>query len=94
MAMVRVNVWDSTGNKRLIANVPDDAEVNRILPVLVSRMNLPLTNPGGQQISYKLHHKNSGKQLSDFETLRSRGVVDGDTLRIQAEITAGGPGQK
>jgi len=89
MAMIRVNIWDSTGNKRLIANVPDDAEVQRILPVIVSRMNLPLTNPAGQQISYKLHHKNSGKQLSDFETLRSLAVIDGDTLRVQAEITAG-----
>ena len=89
MGTVRVNVWDSTGSKRLIANIPDDAEVSRILPALISRMNLPLTNVSGQPMSYKLQHKNSGRQLSEYETLRNAAVTDGDTLRIQPEIIAG-----
>ena len=91
MGTVRLNVWDSTGSKRLVANIPDDAELSRVVPVLVARMNLPLVNVSGQPISYKLHHKNSGRQLTDYETLRNAGVSDGDTLRIQPEITAGLP---
>ncbi len=88
MGMLRVNVWDSTGSKKLLANIPDDAEIARVVPVLVSRMNLPLVNVSGQPMSYKLQHKNTGRQLSEYETLRNAGVSDGDTLRIQPEITA------
>ena len=68
---------------------PDDVSINRLLVVLVERMNLPLNSPDGQLMSYKLHHRRSGSQLLDNQTLAQASVIDGDELRLQPEITAG-----
>lgn len=89
MAMITVQVWDATGNKRQDVELPDDAPVNRILAVLLDKMGLPQTAPDGQPLSYKFHHKRSGKQLLDEQKLRDVGVQAGDVLRLQPEITAG-----
>jgi hypothetical protein len=89
MSDIKVEVWDATGNKRQIVEAPVDAEVNRLIAVLIERMNLPRHSPDGQMMSYKFHHKSSGRQLLDTETLQSAGVKDGDVLRLQPEITAG-----
>lgn len=89
MGMVTVEVWDATGNKRQTAELPDDAPVDRIMSVLIERLDLPRTSPDGQPMSYKFHHKASGKQLSDEETLAEAGVAEGDVLRVVPEITAG-----
>ncbi|MFO7957551.1 MAG: EsaB/YukD family protein [Candidatus Brocadiia bacterium] len=87
--MISVELWDSTGNKRQTAELPDDAPVNQIMDVLVDRLNLPRTSPDGQPMSYKFHHKKSGRQLSDDQTFADAGVEDGDILRVVPEITAG-----
>jgi hypothetical protein len=42
-------------------------------------------------MSYKFHHRTTGRQLLDKQTLKEAGVQDGDILRIQPEITAGRP---
>jgi hypothetical protein len=89
MGLVTVQVWDATGNKRQDVEVPDDAPVNRILAVLLEKMKFPRYAPDGLPLSYKFHHKASGKQLLDTQTLASVGVKDGDVLRLQPEITAG-----
>lgn len=89
MAMITVNVWDATGNKREEVDLPDDAPVNRILVVLAEKMGLPQVGPDGQPLSYKFHHKASGKQLLDDQCLADAGVKSGDVLRLQPEITAG-----
>jgi uncharacterized ubiquitin-like protein YukD len=86
---INVEVWDATGNKKLTASLPHASPVNRILVLLVDRMNLPRHSPDGQLMSYKFHHKASGRQLLDEETLADAGVAEGDVLRIQPEITAG-----
>ena len=52
-------------------------------------MNLPMVGPDGQPMSYKFHHKASGKQLSGEQTLADAGVKENDVLRLQPEITAG-----
>jgi hypothetical protein len=89
MGMVTVEVWDATGNRRQQAEMPDDAPVNRLLAVLLEKMKYPQYAPDGQPLSYKLHHRESGKQLLDDQTLASAGVKDGNVLRLQPEITAG-----
>ena len=89
MAMVSVQVWDATGNKRQEVEMPDDAPVNRIIAVLLQKMNFPQHAPDGQPLSYKLHHRASGKQFLDAQTLAHVGVQPGDILRLQPEITAG-----
>jgi uncharacterized ubiquitin-like protein YukD len=89
MGKVNVTVIDATGNKEQQATLPDDAPVKRILAKLVQMMALPVTGPDGSLMSYKFHHKASGKQLADDQTLAEAGVKDGDVLRLQPEITAG-----
>jgi hypothetical protein len=89
MGSLNVEVWDATGNKRVTAEVPDDVTVDRILMVLADKLHLPRHSPDGQLMSYKFHHRRLGVQLFDTETLGGQGVVEGDVLRIQPEITAG-----
>jgi hypothetical protein len=89
MGMIVIEVWDPTGSKRQQAEVPDDVSVNRLLVVLTEKLNLPRVGPDGQVLSYKFHHKTSGTQLLDRQTLRDAGVMEGDIMRLQPEITAG-----
>lgn len=89
MGNIVVQVWDATGSKRQEVEVPEDAPVNRVLVVLVEKMRLPRNSPDGQLMSYKFHHKASGRQLLDHQSLREAGVQAGDVLRLQPEITAG-----
>jgi uncharacterized ubiquitin-like protein YukD len=89
MSKLHVTIVDTTGNKEQDATVPDDAPVRRIVAKLVQMMNLPATSPDGQPMSYKFHHKATGKQLVEDQTLGEAGVKDGDVLRLQPEITAG-----
>ncbi len=90
MSPITIEVWDATGNKKQRVELPADATVNRVIAVLVERMNLPRHSPDGQLMSYKFHHKASGRQLLDDQTLAAADVHDGDVLRLQPEITAGG----
>jgi uncharacterized ubiquitin-like protein YukD len=89
MNTITIQVWDATGSKKQDVEVPADAPVNRLLVVLVEKLNLPRQSPDGQLMSYKFHHRASGRQLLDQQNLREAGVVDGDVLRLQPEITAG-----
>ncbi|MDR2172002.1 MAG: EsaB/YukD family protein [Planctomycetaceae bacterium] len=89
MANITVQIWDATGNKKTEVELPDNVAVNRIIHVLLEKMNLPPNGPDGQPLSYKFHHKASGKQLQDTQCLADAGVQEGDVLRIQPEITAG-----
>ena len=89
MGLVTVEIWDATGTKCQEVQMPDDAPMNRILAVLLEKMNFPQYAPDGQPLSYKFHHRASGKQLIDDQSLAQSGVHDGDVLRLQPEITAG-----
>ncbi len=89
MGKVTVTIMDATGSKEQKASLPDDAPVRRIIAKLLTLMNLPAVGPDGQPLSYKFHHKQSGKQLTDDQTLADAGVKDDDVLRLQPEITAG-----
>lgn len=90
MAMIRMRVWDITSSRSREVEAPDEVPIARLLVLLVERMNLPLSSPDGQIMSYKLHHKRSGQQLLDGQSLAEAGVREGDDLRLQPEITAGG----
>ncbi len=89
MAKINVTIIDATGNKQQEALLPDDAPIRRILEALLPKMKMPITGPDGEPLSYKFHHKASGKQLSDSQTLAEAGVKEGDVLRLFPEITAG-----
>jgi hypothetical protein len=86
-----LTVVDATGNKSEEVRVPENVAAGRILAKLIEKLQLPSVGPDGQPLSYKFHHKQSGRQISDNETLERAGVHDGDVLRLVAEITAGAP---
>ena len=92
MGMLKIKVSDVSGSRVNSIEAPDDVPINRILVVLVERMNLPLNSPDGQLMSYKLHHRRTGSQLLDGQTLHQANVLNGDELRLQPEITAGRAG--
>ncbi len=89
MPAINVTVFDSTENKRVPVELPDDAAVGKIIAVLIEKLQLPRNGPDGAPLSYKFHHKNTGRQLLDTQTLAEAGVNEGDILRMQPEITAG-----
>jgi hypothetical protein len=88
-ATVDIVVIDATGSRQREATVPADAQSLRLIAKLVELMDMPVTGPDGQPLSYKFHHKRLGRQLRDEETLAEAGVEAGDTLRLVPEITAG-----
>jgi len=89
MPSTRIRVLDVSGSRSREVDAPDDVAVNRIVALLVEKMSLPLNSPDGQIMSYKLYHRRSGQQLLDGQTLADAGILEGDELRLQPEITAG-----
>jgi uncharacterized ubiquitin-like protein YukD len=89
MSTIDLTITDATASKEQAATVPSDAPTIRVIAKLIELMRLPVTGPDGQPLSYKFHHRASGRQLRDEDTLTEAGVADGDVLRLVAEITAG-----
>lgn len=89
MPSTRIRVLDVSGSRARDVDAPDDVAVNRIVALLVEKLSLPLNSPDGQIMSYKLYHRRTGQQLLDSQTLADVGVLAGDELRLQPEITAG-----
>ncbi|MGE0489194.1 MAG: EsaB/YukD family protein [Vulcanimicrobiota bacterium] len=89
MSEVRVKILDVSGSRSREAELPADVPVERLLILLVERLELPLNSPDGQLMVYKLHHRASGRQLLDHETLGQAQVKHGEELRLQPEIIAG-----
>lgn len=85
----RVTFLDQTGAKSVEAVVSDTVNVKRILPSIITKMNLPMIGPDGNPMSYSLDHKEGGRRLLDEETLLVGNVRDGDHLIIYPEIVAG-----
>lgn len=84
-----VTVTDATGNRTREISVPNDVATRFIVLGLVELLQLPPVGPDGQPLSYKFNHKQSGRLISDHQTLGDAGVAQNDTLRLVVEITAG-----
>jgi hypothetical protein len=89
MSTLSLTITDATGSREQAATVPADAPSIRVIAKLIELMQLPLTGPDGQPLSYKFHHRATGRQLRDDDTLAQAGISNGDVLRLVAEITAG-----
>ena len=89
MNMIQVRVTDISGSRSQDVEAPDDVTIDRIMALLVEKMNLPINSPDGQLMIYKLHHRKTGRQLLDNQTFADSEVSHGDELRLQPEITAG-----
>lgn len=85
----RVTFLDQTGAKSVEAIIADNVTVARILPNIITKMNLPVTGPDGQPMSYSLDHKEGGKRLTEGQTLPAANVSAGDHLIVYPEIVAG-----
>lgn len=85
----KVTFLDQTGAKSVEAVVADTVTVQRILPNIITKMNLPMVGPDGQPMSYSLDHKEGGRRLNEYETLVEASVSSGDHLIIYPEIVAG-----
>lgn len=85
----RVTFLDQTGAKSVDAVIADTVTVKRILPNIITKMNLPVMGPDGQPMSYSLDHKEGGKRLREEETLPQANVQDGHHLIVYPEIVAG-----
>ena len=80
---------DQTGAKSVEAVGSDTVSVQRIIPNIITKMNLPVVGPDGQPMSYSLDHKEGGRRLNERETLVQANVTDGDHLIVYPEIVAG-----
>lgn len=85
----RVTFLDQTGAKSVEAVIADAVTVKRILPSIITKMNLPVMGPDGQPMSYSLDHKEGGRRLHEDQTLPQAGVTDGNHLIVYPEIVAG-----
>ena len=85
----KVTFLDQTGSKSVEAVVATDITVKRILPNIITKMNLPVVGPDGQPMSYSLDHKEGGRRLQENQTLVEANVYDGDHLIVYPEIVAG-----
>ncbi len=86
---VTVTFLDQTGAKSVEAVVSETVTVARIIPSIITKMNLPVIGPDGQPMSYSLDHKEGGKRLNEHQTLVQSMVGDGDHLIVYPEIVAG-----
>ncbi len=93
MGQVNVIIIDTTGNKEQKVGLPDDVKCGIIMVKLIEKVKLPSIGPDGNPISYKFIHKVSGRQLLESQTLLEAEIQEGDVLRLQPEITAGGYGE-
>jgi hypothetical protein len=90
---IQVTFLDQTGAKSVRAVIAFTVPVSRILPNIITKMNLPTTSPDGQPMSYSLDHKEGGRRLPEHVTLVEAGVHDGDHLIVYPEVVAGAPGR-
>jgi WXG100 protein secretion system (Wss), protein YukD len=89
MSTLDIFVSDVGGAQKNEFSVPGDAPVVKIIARVVDHLNLPLTGPDGQPMSYKFHHNEFSRQIKDDTTLDQAGVLSGHTLRLVPEIVAG-----
>ena len=86
---IQVTFLDETGAKSVKAVIAFSVPVSRILPNIITKMNLPATSPDGQPMSYSLDHKEGGRRLLESGTLLEAGVQNGDHLIVYPEVVAG-----
>lgn len=86
---ILVTFLDQTGAKSVKAKISATVTVRKILPNIITKMQLPVTAPDGTPMSYSLDHKEGGKRLQEEQTLPAAGVAEGDHLIVYPEIVAG-----
>jgi len=88
MAGINVTLREVATNTEHTVEIPRDIPMSRLIPALMARLELPITGPDGQQMSYRLQTED-GTVLQDNDTLNSVGVQDGATITLSSEQEAG-----
>ncbi len=88
MASLQVFIIDHTGSRKTGVEMPDDVPMSRLVPALVTQLDLPLQQ-GSNRIVYKLDHRRTGHRLGENETLSSAEVQEDDVLTLLPELVAG-----
>lgn len=86
---IQVTFLDQTGAKSVKARISPTVTVKKIIPSIITKMQLPVTMPDGTPTSYSLDHKEGGKRLLENQTLPDAGVKEGDHLIVYPEVVAG-----
>ena len=86
---IQVTFLDQTGAKSVKAKISPTVSVKKILPNIITKMQLPVTAPDGTPMSYSLDHKEGGKRLLEDQPLQMQGVKEGDHCIVFPEIVAG-----
>lgn len=68
--------------------LPGDLQVRDLLDKLLEELDLPITGPDGQGISYRLQ-TTDGTVLNEDETLEQAGVESGAEINLTSQIEAG-----
>jgi len=89
MDAIEVTFLDQTGAKSIKARISPTVQVKRIIPSIITKMQLPVTAPDGNPMSYSLDWKEGAKRLQEGQTLPDAGVKEGDHLIVFPEVTAG-----
>lgn len=99
MGQVKVIVQVITDLNRRPVELPDDVPMKELIPALVTKLNLPKTQPlylgelysasPDIPIPYVLDHRQTGRQLHDEDTLASVGATHGDTLDLLPTVGFG-----
>lgn len=86
---ILVTFLDQTSAKSVRARISPGVTVKKIIPNIITKMQLPITAPDGTPMSYSLDYKEGGKRLQENQTLVEAGVQEGSHLIVYPEITAG-----
>lgn len=80
---------DITCSKTVKAKVSPTIVVAKIVPNIITKMNLPVTAPDGTPMSYGLDVKELGIRLREDMTLPEQGVKEGMHVCVFPEVVAG-----
>jgi hypothetical protein len=86
---LEVTFLDQTGAKSVKARISPTVTVAKIMPNIITKMQLPVTAPDGTPMSYSFDCKRMGMRLREDKTLPEQGVQEADILIIYPEIVAG-----
>lgn len=93
MSQISVTLVRADTNQEFDVELPDDAQIQELLPALVKELGLPLTGPDGNQVAYELSNKRTGREYKEADSLGSAGTKSGDVLLLTSTFVAGASGR-
>jgi hypothetical protein len=86
---ISLTVKDVSGQRVFdVSGAPSDATVGELVADMLSKMNLPQNDSGGQPLSYQARLEREGRHLHASERIGDV-LETGDRLTLQPNIDAG-----